>query len=152
MMILIDEKNLTTVENICKHDPVRPDIPCDWRIANGNKVFYKGIESLDMNDIGEWSAACCVAFKNAIPKSEMELVSTIHSGNIAIFYTVWSTRKGAGREIIFNIVDYLKEHKPNVKRYVTLSPKTEMAKKFHLRNGAEWIGENETTNNFEYFV
>ena len=60
--------------------------------------------------------------------------------------------KGAGREIIFNIVDYLKEHKPNVKRYVTLSPKTEMAKKFHLRNGAEWIGENETTNNFEYFV
>ena len=152
MMILIDEKNLTTVENICKHDPVRPDIPCDWRIANGNKVFYKGIESLDMNDIGEWSAACCVAFKNTIPKSEMELVSTIHSGNIAIFYTVWSRQKGAGREIIFNIVDYLKEHKPNVKRYVTLSPKTEMAKKFHLRNGAEWIGENETTNNFEYFV
>ena len=94
MMILIDEKNLTTVENICRHDPVRPDIPCDWRIANGNKVFYKGIESLDMNDIGEWSAACCVAFKNAIPKSEMELISTIHSGNIAIFYTVWSRQKG----------------------------------------------------------
>ena len=80
------------------------------------------------------------------------MVSSVHSGNTAIFYTVWSTRKGAGREIIFNIVDYLKEHKPNVKRYVTLSPKTEMAKKFHLRNGAEMIAENETTYNFEYFV
>ena len=74
---------------------------------------------------------------------------SIHSGNIAIFYTVWSTRKGAGREIIFNIVDYLKEHKPNVKRYVTLSPKTEMA---FISETTEWIGENETTNNFEYFV
>ena len=152
VMQLIDEKNLTTVENICQYDPVRPSIPCEWRIANGNKVFYKAIKSFDMSQIGEWSAACCISFKNAVPKSEMELVSTIHSGNIAIFYTVWSTRKGAGREIIFNIVDYLKEHKPNVKRYVTLSPKTEMAKKFHLRNGAEMIAENETTYNFEYFV
>ena len=152
IMILIEEKNLTTVENICQYDPVRPDIPYDWRIANGNKVFFKGVKSYDMRYVTEWDAVCCVTFKNIIPKSEMEMVCSIHSGNIAIFYTVWSTRKGAGREIIFNIVDYLKEHKPNVKRYVTLSPKTEMAKKFHLRNGAEWIGENETTNNFEYFV
>lgn len=151
-MILIEEKNLTTVENICQYDPVRPDIPYDWRIANGNKVFFKGVKSYDMRYVTEWDAVCCVTFKNIIPKSEMEMVCSIHSGNIAIFYTVWSTRKGAGREIIFNIVDYLKEHKPNVKRYVTLSPKTEMAKNFHLRNGAEWIGENETTNNFEYFV
>tara|TARA_Y100001936_G_scaffold97404_1_gene95717 strand:+ start:74 stop:532 length:459 start_codon:yes stop_codon:yes gene_type:complete len=152
MMILIDEKNLTTVENICQHDPVRPNIPCEWRIANGNKVFFKGVKSFDMRYITEMSAACCISFKNTVPKSEMEMVSSVHFGNIAIFYTVWSTKKGAGREIIFNIVDYLKEHKPNVKRYVTLSPKTEMAKKFHLRNGAEWIAENETTNNFEYFV
>lgn len=152
VMQLIDEKNLTTVENICQYDPVRPSIPCEWRIANGNKVFFKGVKSFDMRYVTEMSAACCVSFKNTVPKSEMEMVSSVHSGNIAIFYTVWSTRKGAGREIIFNIVDYLKEHKPNVKRYVTLSPKTEMAKKFHLRNGAEMIAENETTYNFEYFV
>jgi len=49
-------------------------------------------------------------------------------------------------------MDYLKEHNPNIKRYVTLSPKTEMAKNFHLKNGAKWIAENETTNNFEYFL
>ena len=152
VMQLIDEKNLTTVENICQYDPVRPSIPCEWRIANGNKVFFKGVTSFDMRYVTEMSAACCVSFKNTVPKSEMEMVSSVHSGNIAIFYTVWSTRKGAGREIIFNIVDYLQEQKPNVKRYVTLSPKTELAKKFHLRNGAKLIAENETTYNFEYFV
>ena len=35
-------------------------------------------------------------------------------------------------------------------RYVTLSPKTEMARKFHLRNGATLLKENEFTFNFEY--
>ena len=39
---------------------------------------------------------------------------------------------------------------PHIKRFVTLSPKTEMAKKFHLRNGATELQENETTVNFEY--
>ena len=48
VMQLIDEKNLTTVENICQYDPVRPSIPCEWRIANGNKVFFKGVKSFDM--------------------------------------------------------------------------------------------------------
>lgn len=36
------------------------------------------------------------------------------------------------------------------KRLVTLSPKTDMAMKFHLSNGAKLIAENLTTNNFEY--
>jgi len=151
-MLLIDEKNLTTVKNLCQYDPVRPDIPYDWRITNGNRVFFKGVKSYDMRYVTEWNAVCCISHKNMIPKSEMEMVCSVHSGNIAIFYTVWSTKKGAGREIIFNIMDYLKEHNPNIKRYVTLSPKTEMAKNFHLKNGAKWIAENETTNNFEYFL
>jgi hypothetical protein len=37
-------------------------------------------------------------------------------------------------------------------RLVTLSPLTEMAEKFHLRNGAKLIQKNETTQNFEYVV
>ncbi len=151
-MNLIDEKNLTTVKNLCQYDPVRPNIPCDWRISNKRKVFFTGIKSYDMRYIPEYHAVCCATFQNMIPKSELEMVCSIHSGNIAIFYTVWSKRKGAGREIIFSIVDYLKETKPEIKRFVTLSPKTEMAKKFHLSNGAQLITENETTNNFEYFV
>jgi hypothetical protein len=152
MDYLIDERNITSVQNLCDDDPVRPNIPCDWRISNKRKVFFTGIKSYDMRYIPEYYAVCCATFQNMIPKSELEMVCSIHSGNIAIFYTVWSKRKGAGREIIFSIVDYLKETKPEIKRFVTLSPKTEMAKKFHLSNGAQLITENETTNNFEYFV
>jgi len=152
MDYLIDERNITSVQNLCDDDPVRPNIPCDWRISNKRKVFFTGIKSYDMRYIPEYHAVCCATFQNMIPKSELEMVCSIHSGNIAIFYTVWSKRKGAGREIIFSIVDYLKETKPEIKRFVTLSPKTEMAKKFHLSNGAQLITENETTNNFEYFI
>ena len=60
VMQLIDEKNLTTVENICQYDPVRPSIPCEWRIANGNKVFFKGVKSFDMRYVTEMSALLCL--------------------------------------------------------------------------------------------
>jgi hypothetical protein len=40
--------------------------------------------------------------------------------------------------------------RPEVTTYVTLSPKTEMARKFHLKNGAEVFQENETTVNYLY--
>ena len=40
----------------------------------------------------------------------------------------------------------------HLNRLVTLSPLTEMAKKFHLRNGAELLQINEQTQNFEYKV
>jgi hypothetical protein len=33
---------------------------------------------------------------------------------------------------------------------VTLSPKTDMARKFHLKNGAKIFRENEETVNYEY--
>ena len=69
---------------------------------------------------------------------------------IAVFYTVWSYEKGAGREIVFKTVDWIKENKPHILRFVTLSPKTKMAERFHLRNGAVLLAENKESNNFEY--
>ena len=110
MMILIDEKNLTTVENICQHDPVRPNIPCDWRIANGNKVFYKGIESFDMNNIEEWSAACCVAFKNVVPKSEM---------GIGVLYSLWKHRN-----LLYSMVYKKRRRKRDHLQHCGLSQRT----------------------------
>ena len=38
----------------------------------------------------------------------------------------------------------------HLNRLVTLSPLTEMATKFHLRNNAKLISVNDTTQNFEY--
>ena len=70
-------------------------------------------------------------------------------GNFSIFYTVWSKEKGLGRKIILEVWDlFKKQHTEN--RYVTMSPKTEMAMKFHLSNGAILLQENSETNNFEY--
>ena len=72
-------------------------------------------------------------------------------GTFSIFYTVWSKEKGLGRKIVLDTWELLKSQHPN-NRYVTMSPKTEMAMKFHLSNGAILLQENETTNNFEYLT
>jgi hypothetical protein len=39
---------------------------------------------------------------------------------------------------------------PSVTRFVTLSPKTDVARRFHLRNGAIVFRENVDTVNYEY--
>ena len=40
----------------------------------------------------------------------------------------------------------------NIKRVITLSPLTETAKRFHLKNGAKQLQVNEMTQNFEYNI
>ncbi len=44
----------------------------------------------------------------------------------------------------------IKENKQSIKRWVTLSPKTEMARVFHHKNGAFTLQENLETINYEY--
>ena len=127
------------------HDPVRPNIPANWRVSGANEMYYT---NGSWGEIDKPNAVLCMSNLKAIPKDEGELMG-LKFGDIAIFYTVWSNVKGAGRDIIFKVWDMLKERKTN-RRYVTLSPKTEMAKKFHLSNGAKLIATNDTTYNFEY--
>ena len=127
------------------HDPVRPNIPANWRVSGANEMYYT---NGSWGEIDKPNAVLCMSNLKAIPKDESELMS-LGFGDIAIFYTVWSNVKGAGRDIIFKVWDMLKERKTN-RRYVTLSPKTEMAMKFHLSNGAKLIATNDTTYNFEY--
>ena len=130
--------NLEEVIELVKDDPVRPNIDPQWRITPPREVYtIDGIAGL------------CVAFTNSIPISEMDLVGRLHTGNIAVFYTVWSKEKGAGRKILLDLQQKYKDNN-NVKRFITLSPKTEMAMKFHLSNGAIEVKVNETSQNFEY--
>ncbi len=81
-----------------------------------------------------------------VPTCEKELDTP---GDIAVFYTVWSYDRGAGRQIVFDAIDWAKQN-TDAERFVTLSPKTEMAKKFHLGNGAIILQENTDTINYEY--
>ena len=135
-----------TVKTIIKEDPVRPTIPAKWRVDRGRSVWIN-----TEKDQGPffYSSAGCVAYLNSVPTSEMDMLHRVHTGNIAIAYTVWSKQKGAGRKILLDLLQKYKDNN-NVKRFVTLSPKTEMAMKFHLSNGAILLQENATTNNFEY--
>ena len=62
---------------------------------------------------------------------------------------MWSKKKGGGKLIVKEVFKMIK--KSNLlNRLVTLSPITEMATKFHLRNKAKLIRVNTETQNFEY--
>ncbi len=148
---------LVNLENCeTKEDPVRPELDNEFRTSYGRKIYgvkYKG----------EIHAVMCFAFTNKIPKTvkELDLLSrdaflqSAHRdqkvGRIAIAYTVWSKKKGGGKLIVKEVFKMIKKSN-HLNRLVTLSPLTEMARKFHLRNGAIEIQVNETTQNFEYRV
>ena len=122
----------------CEDDPVRPNIGERDRFLYGREVYAL------------WThAICCVAFCDDVPKTEKQL-KTMAGLDIAVFYTVWSYRKGSGSEILNLLLPYFQEKKPWVKRFVTLSPKTEMAKTFHLGNNAVLLAENSESDNYEY--
>ena len=148
---LVELKECNTVD-----DPVRPELDNDFRTGYGRKIY--GVEYK-----GEIHAVMCFAYTNKIPTSveELEKFSTDaflqsamrdqNIGQIAIAYTVWSTKKGGGKLIVKEVFKKIKKSN-HLNRLVTLSPLTEMATKFHLRNGAKLLQINETTQNFEYKV
>ena len=128
-----------------KDDPVRPHIPMYFRITENRMMFI-----LLHPDKYEPRAIVCTALTNDIAKTEEDL--TIEGDSVVMFYTVWSYDRGAGREIISSVVDWIKENKPSVKRFVTLSPMTDTAYRFHTRNGAKELQINKNTVNYEYLV
>ena len=126
-------------------DPVRPELTLGFRILHGRKIF-----GLKYND--EIEAIICVAFCPEIPYTvrEMDYMSRVDGGEIAIAYTVWSRKRGAGREIIIKLREWV--IKNGYKRLVTLSPLTPMATHFHIKNGAKQVHINDETQNFEYDI
>ena len=149
---MLQKAGVEFANKICKNDPVRPNLPIGWRVAPcSREVFYLPFTYYSTSEDRYHESAdavLCVAHLNEIPINEDELLSFDY-GNISIFYSVWSNRKGCGRKIILEVWDlFKKQHTGN--RYVTMSPKTEMAMKFHLSNGAILLQENPETNNFEY--
>ena len=132
--------------SLIKDDPVRPNIPKESRVGDNKDIFVLKDESDDVK------AIVCVSYQSEVPVDERGLFKIDGEPIVAIFYTVWSYDKGSGRQVIFDAVDYIKKNKPNINRFVTLSPKTEMARRFHLKNGATIFRENETTVNYEYRV
>jgi hypothetical protein len=128
-----------------KDDPVRPEIPVEFRVSPNRFV-----SSIVQEDNPQ--AMVCVSLCDQVPSSVAELTQDALAPTTAIFYTIWSYAPGAGKELLVRTVEEIKQQFPNVTRFVTLSPKSEMARRFHLKNGAEVFRENEETINYEYKV
>jgi hypothetical protein len=129
---------------LIKDDPVRPEIPTEQRVNDNSKIFVLHDEQ------GEALAVTCVKFLSKIPESVEDLADSVVNTNTAVFYTIWSYAAGAGKRLIEEAQKSIKEDKPEVTTYVTLSPKTEMARKFHHKNGAMTYRENSDSVNYLY--
>ena len=148
---LVELKECQTIK-----DPVRPELDNEFRTSYGRKIY--GVKYKD-----EIHAVMCFAFTNKVPKSVHELDTFSRDaflqsatrdqnvGKIAIAYTVWSNKKGGGKLIVKEVYKMIKKSN-HLNRLVTLSPLTDMARNFHLRNGAEEIQVNDDTQNFEYKI
>ena len=148
---LIELKSCNTEE-----DPVRPELDVVFRRSYGRKIF--GVKYKK-----EICAIMCFGFTNEIPKTVKELDLMTRDaylksaqrdqniGQIAIAYTIWSKKRGGGKLIVKEVFKLIKKSN-HLNRLITLSPLTEMARNFHLNNGAIELQVNEETQNFEYKI
>lgn len=129
-----------------KDDPVRPHIPHHERFGEYGQVFaLTNDDSVD--------AIVCAKFCKGVPGSEQELLTPVDGEpDTAVFYTIWSYKPGAGQKLIREALQYARNNLPNVKKFVTLSPPTEMARRFHTKNGASVYRINADTVNYEYII
>ena len=148
---LIELKSCNT-----KEDPVRSELDNVFRRSYGRKIYGVKYKKTIF-------AIMCFGFTNKIPKTikELDLMTRdayLESaqrdqkiGKIAIAYTVWSKKKGGGKLIVKEVFKMIKKSN-HLNRLITLSPLTEMARNFHLKNGAIELQVNEKTQNFEYKI
>ena len=128
-------------------DPVRPELDNTFRTTKGRKIF--GLKYKD-----EIEGVVCLAFTNELPATvkELDLMSVDENNSqIAVAYTLWSLKKGAGKKIMKELLKYMKKQN-NIDSIMTLSPLTPVATHYHIRNGAKLIKINPTTQNFQYRI
>lgn len=132
---------LLNPDPILRDDPVRPSISPERKLSYGRYV-YMWIEG---REIG---AVVCFARKFRIPRTERELAKFNQHEDTdekVILYSIWSYKKGCGQKLVRAVA-----RKEFQYRIITMSPKTDMARDFHLRNGAKVLQVNRTTVNYEY--
>ena len=129
----------TTDLDLTVEDPVRPTIPMSWR---QQYEIWAWIENQ------ERTATVCVAWLDSVPDSEASML-IMPRGFKAVAYTIWSAAPGAGKKLILALQEQIKDN-PLCEGMYTLSPPTEMARKFHVGNGARVYRINESTINYQY--
>jgi hypothetical protein len=131
------------LQTLILDDPVRPEIPLTDRVNINSRMYV-------LKNGDQTQAVTCVKFLSAIPAAVEDMAVLVESATIAVFYTIWSYAAGAGRALIRETQQSIETEFPEIDTYVTLSPKTDMARRFHLNNGAQELRENSTTINYIY--
>lgn len=128
-----------------KDDPVRPELSAEFRVHDNRFIatLLEGENPCSM---------VCVSLHDFIPASVEELHIVTAVPTIAVFYTIWSYKAGSGAALLRECVKCIKEKYVDVNTFVTLSPKTELARRFHIKNGAIIFRENSDTINYQYSV
>lgn len=126
-------------------DPVRADIEWEFRVGSHSEVF---VRQLDINQPG---AVVCCAYRDCIPVDVWQLRQQPHiEPTVAVFYTIWSYQRGQGSLLIRQAMEWIQQHRTNISQFVTLSPQTDMARQFHLGNGAWVYRQNLNSVNYQY--
>jgi len=162
---MLIECNVDAHLPLIKDDPVRPDLFEDdaCRFQGPFRVYAEADEVT-----GDIQAVVCVLLTAFVP-SEEEDIRMIQSGDffleteegesvfnleptVACPYSIWSYKKGAGSELIRSLLEAISIMHPSIDAVVTMSPKTDSALKFHMKNGAEMFDVNSDTINYAYDV
>lgn len=126
-------------------DPVRPEIPLEFRVSDTSEIIVL------QDEYGKPTAVVCVLYRDSVPRSVDELLEfASYEPAVAVFYTIWSYVPGAGRRLIRAAQAYIQTSRPKIKKYVTLSPPTDVARVFHIRNGAQVLNINQDSVNYSY--
>lgn len=154
---MIRQLTVSEINEHIQNDPVRPHITAEFRHTHGRQVWglFEDQYAVAHTPRETPLAIICVAYTNTAPTNELELdwfssdqdAATI---NTAVFYTVWSYDRGAGRTIVNSVAQHIKHTRPEVDRWVTLSPLTDMAEQFHLKNGAVLAQRYDRCQVFDY--
>lgn len=147
------------VERYRVDDTVRPHLSTQFRTTAGRSVWglFEDKYSLYDEPSADALAVICTAYTTAVPTNEQELdlySQAAHQGgassSVAVFYTVWSYERGAGQAVVNGVAEHIAHTRPSIRRWVTLSPLTRMAERFHLKNGAVFVDRYEENQTFEY--
>jgi len=79
-----------------------------------------------------------------------ELLDDANLATIFTPYSMWSYKKGSGKRLINQLLEYIPIGFPKVTHVITMSPPTRMAMEFHINNGALLLSPNAETINYEY--
>ena len=147
MIQLLDTAQATVYS---QDDPVRPHLSAEFRTTSGREMWAL-VQDTTVD------ACICVAYTNAVPTNEQELdyysqaaAQDRGTSSVAVFYTVWSYSKGSGQVIVNSVAEHILNTRPEVERWVTLSPLTRMAERFHTKNGARLVDRYSDCQTFEY--